>query len=49
MDNKAVQERIRLGRAFITKFADDASIPDDYMTDQELKNHGIPLRPELGG
>jgi len=43
MDNKAVQERIRLGRAFITKFADNTSIPDDYMTDQELKKPQPPL------
>ena len=43
MDNKAVSERIRLGRAFITKFADDTSIPDDYQTDQELKRPQPPL------
>lgn len=43
MDKKAIEERIRLGREFITKFADDSSFDDDYMTDQELKKPQPPL------
>ena len=43
MDHKAIEERIQLGREFITKFADDQSIPDDYQTDQDLKKTQPPL------
>jgi len=39
----AVKSRIDLGRSFITKFADDGSIPETYMTDQELKKPQPPL------
>lgn len=43
MDHKVIEERIQLGREFITKFADDQSIPDDYQTDQDLKKTQPPL------
>lgn len=38
-----IKARIALGRSFITKFADDGSIPETYMTDQELKKPQPPL------
>ena len=38
-----IKARIDLGRSFITKFADDESIPETYMTDQELKKPQPPL------
>lgn len=42
MENE-IQKRIALGRSFITKFGDEAGIPEDYQTDQELKKPQPPL------
>ena len=42
MDREWIERRIRLGRSFLTKFADEG-IPDDYRTDQELKKPQPPL------
>lgn len=43
MENELIEKRIRLGRSFITKFADVESIPEDYQTDQNLKKPQPPL------
>ena len=42
MDEKYIKAKIDLGRSFVTKFADE-DVPDDYMTDQELKKPQPPL------
>ena len=41
--SKIIEERIRLGRSFITKFSDDDSIPESYQTDQQLRLPQPPL------
>jgi SagB-type dehydrogenase family enzyme len=38
-----IRKRILLGRSFITKFGDEAGIPEDYETDQNLKKPQPPL------
>jgi SagB-type dehydrogenase family enzyme len=38
-----IKARIALGRSIITKFSDDESVPETYMTDQELKKPQPPL------
>ena len=43
MNQESVDERIRIGRSFITKFANEADIPEDYRTDQEQRKPQPPL------
>ncbi len=43
MREEVIEERIRLGRSFITKFANEETVDDDYRTDQELKKPQPPL------
>ena len=43
MNEDAIRSRILLGRSFITKFADDTGVDEDYATDQELKRPQPPL------
>ena len=43
MREDTIEERIRLGRSFITKFASEAPVGEDYRTDQELKRPQPPL------
>ena len=38
-----IEERIKAGRAFVTRFGDEEGIPEDYETDQELKKPQPPL------
>ena len=45
MDPKKIEERIQLGRSFITKFNDEEGT-EDYYTDQELKKPQPPLVKE---
>lgn len=43
MNEDIIRSRIRLGRAFITKFSDDSGIEENYASDQELKKPQPPL------
>ncbi len=43
MEKEWVENRIRLGRSFITKFAEEETVPDGYRTDQEQKKPQPPL------
>ncbi|MBO5994557.1 MAG: SagB/ThcOx family dehydrogenase [Firmicutes bacterium] len=43
MEDKIIEERIKAGRKFVLKFSDEEGIPEDYMTDQELKKPQPPL------
>ena len=36
-----IKKKIKAGRDFILKFSDEEDIPEDYMTDQELKQRRI--------
>ena len=38
-----IKKKIKAGREFILKFSDEDGIPEDYMTDQELKEPQPPL------
>ena len=38
-----IRDRIKRGRAFILKFSDDEDIPEEYMTDQDMKKPQPPL------
>jgi SagB-type dehydrogenase family enzyme len=43
MNEEAIRSRILLGRSFVTKFADEEGVDEDYATDQELKKPQPPL------
>ena len=43
MDKERIEERIRLGRSFITKLVKEEPVGDDYKSDQELKKPQPPL------
>ena len=43
MNQDLIEQRIRLGRSFITKFGDEEGIEEDYRSDQELKKPQPPL------
>lgn len=43
MNEDLIRRRILLGRSFITKFADDEGVDEDYETDQNLKKPQPPL------
>ena len=43
MNQKEIDRRIKLGRSFVVKFADEDGVDEDYASDQELKKPQPPL------
>ena len=41
--NALIREKIQRGRSFIPKFGDDTDVPEEYMTDQDMKKPQPPL------
>ena len=43
MNTERIERRIRLGRSFVTKFAEEDSVGEDYRTDQQKRKPQPPL------